>query len=315
MKVLVVGDVIIDRYTHGKRKGISAETPTVVAKFDREEMFVGGAGLVVRHLLRLGNEVTLLTTCWMDPIALWQPFLQQTDELTQDERNRLTIETLNLPDWRITEKRRYFVDAYKMVQYDVTNEGKYDHNSSRAFGEKFRQILDRGFHAVVVSDNRHGVLDYDIAFKIVDLCLYKKVHLYVDSQVSQHSSNHSCYHGANHIFLNDREMDAVCDEAQESGFLYDPSKGPAAFCSRFLEANVIHKMGERGAELYQLGGQVVTDPGFKVNAVDTCGAGDAFLAGYVHWGTLEGANRWAALSTTKMGTIVPKLEELEGIKR
>ena len=66
-RVLVVGDVILDTYVYGKKLGVSAETPTVVAEYDRTETFVGGAALVARHLLRLGAEVSFAV--WLPPTS------------------------------------------------------------------------------------------------------------------------------------------------------------------------------------------------------------------------------------------------------
>jgi sugar/nucleoside kinase (ribokinase family) len=81
----------------------------------------------------------------------------------------------------------------------------------------------------------------------------------------------------------------------------------------FGVTSLILKRGENGASYYD-GFSFYTVNGCDVSVVDTCGAGDAFLAAYVaSGGDLHYANRWAALSVTKYGTEVPKLEEIEGI--
>jgi D-beta-D-heptose 7-phosphate kinase/D-beta-D-heptose 1-phosphate adenosyltransferase len=62
MKVLVIGDIIIDRYIYGTSTRLSPEAPVPVVKYLREVETVGGAGLVYENLKSLGVNVTLLET-------------------------------------------------------------------------------------------------------------------------------------------------------------------------------------------------------------------------------------------------------------
>ena len=62
MKVLVLGDVIIDKYIYGTSERLSPEAPVPVVKYRREVESLGGAGLVYENLKSLGVDVTLLQT-------------------------------------------------------------------------------------------------------------------------------------------------------------------------------------------------------------------------------------------------------------
>jgi D-beta-D-heptose 7-phosphate kinase/D-beta-D-heptose 1-phosphate adenosyltransferase len=59
MKVLVLGDVIIDKYIYGTSERLSPEAPVPVVKYRREVESLGGAGLVYENLKSLGVDVTL----------------------------------------------------------------------------------------------------------------------------------------------------------------------------------------------------------------------------------------------------------------
>lgn len=310
MKVLVIGDVIIDRYTRGKKRGVSAETPTVVAEFEKEEVFVGGAGLVARNLLRLGAEVVLCTTA---DVQLRDVIANSTDCPTTEELYRLSVNTYSMVNWTVTEKRRYYVDDYKMVQYDVLNKGTYVHHGEAFFLQNFERSLGGigdvpKVDAVVVCDNRHGVLTQNIAEKIISMCKELEIPVYVDSQVSQNSSNHLWYTGADWILLNMGEATSLMHYAFPKPMMaHDYSR----LCT-LLRSGIVVKMGASGAMAYTFDGKYRISPGVKVNAVDTCGAGDAFLAAFVNFkNDLDAANRWAAISTTKVGTVVPSLAEME----
>lgn len=306
MKVLVIGDVIIDRYTHGRKLGVSAETPTVVGEFVREDVYVGGAGLVARNLLRLGCEVGLLTVSSEGPDYLMKIMRDQTDPLWSREAEMFIPFVMRGTHWRFTEKRRYFIDEYKMVQYDVLNSSAHSSNSEKLFLEEFMNDLHvLKPQAVVICDNRHGVLSQVIVQKILEKCKEKEIVTYVDSQVSQKKSNHWWYAGADWILANNIEaldLTAASEEPREMANL------PKLFGSNFVV-----KLGAAGAMMFTKDGASEYSQGFKVDVVDTCGAGDAFLAAFVAHKDLNTANCWAALSTTYKGTIVPRIDDLEKV--
>ena len=62
MKVLVIGDVIIDKYIYGTSERLSPEAPVPVVKHLRKVETLGGAGLVYKNLKSLGVDVTLFDT-------------------------------------------------------------------------------------------------------------------------------------------------------------------------------------------------------------------------------------------------------------
>ena len=59
-RVLVVGDVMLDRYWHGATSRISPEAPVPVVRFTHEEVRLGGAANVAHNLRAFGASVRLL---------------------------------------------------------------------------------------------------------------------------------------------------------------------------------------------------------------------------------------------------------------
>ncbi len=68
-RVLVVGDVMLDRYWHGVVDRISPEAPVPVVRMEREEDRLGGAGNVAFNVRALGGQATLLTVTGDDAAA------------------------------------------------------------------------------------------------------------------------------------------------------------------------------------------------------------------------------------------------------
>jgi D-beta-D-heptose 7-phosphate kinase/D-beta-D-heptose 1-phosphate adenosyltransferase len=62
-RILVVGDVMLDRYWHGKATRVSPEAPVPVVKVGSEEGRPGGAGNVALNLAALGSAASLAKTC------------------------------------------------------------------------------------------------------------------------------------------------------------------------------------------------------------------------------------------------------------
>lgn len=322
MKVLVLGDVIVDRYTYGKALGLSAETPTVVARWEREETFVGGAGLVARNLVRLGANVTLIYVngpAGPNFFNVARAFDDSSDPIVGLEKMRLDDRFVMLPGFNVVQKRRYFVDGCKLLQFDVLNEGEHDAASESVLIDHDLSAGSLGgYDAVLACDNRHGFFDEPVARALVERCSDAGVSLYVDSQVSQKRSNHEWYAGCRAMFMNERELLSV---AEQRGLLFSserPVFDVADALARELRCGIVLKMGKDGAAIC---GDVKFPrwrekdrrvAGRTVKVVDTCGAGDAFAAAFVFsQGDLDFANRWAALSTTYSGTRVPEWRDLE----
>ena len=68
-RVLVVGDVMLDRYWYGTVERISPEAPVPVVRVDREEERLGGAANVALNVRTLGARATMLTVLGKDRAA------------------------------------------------------------------------------------------------------------------------------------------------------------------------------------------------------------------------------------------------------
>ena len=60
IRVLVIGDIMLDKFEYGKVERISPEAPVPVFKFSHEKKMLGGAGNVVANLVTLGCKTTFI---------------------------------------------------------------------------------------------------------------------------------------------------------------------------------------------------------------------------------------------------------------
>jgi len=64
LKVLVIGDTIVDEYITCEPLGMSQEDPTIVVSPLASNKFIGGAAIVASHAKTLGADVKFLLCCW-----------------------------------------------------------------------------------------------------------------------------------------------------------------------------------------------------------------------------------------------------------
>src|ERR1700733_5899685 len=85
-RVLLIGDVILDEYRWGTALGLSAETPTIVARDDSTSISWGGAGLLCRNILALGGTVKFTSLVGDDE------FRQYTGQFQHDNLTKVFLE-------------------------------------------------------------------------------------------------------------------------------------------------------------------------------------------------------------------------------
>ncbi len=300
-KVLLIGDTILDIYTYGSAMGLSAETPTIVARRKEVKHTLGGAALVCRNLLELGAAVQFVTLVGAD---------EEAARVREFAAPKLTMLPVVDPGRPTTVKHRFWVDGYKLFQLDQRD----DTAISEAIAEQVYAQVEKSLpqsDIVVISDYRHGLLSPAVVSTLLPKLLASGKPVYVDSQVSQNASNHTLYNGGCIICLNLKEARCI-----DPKFTPDGDANSFAGLNRELGTDrIIIKLGSDGA-MFQSGASVVHAPASKVNVVDTTGAGDTFLSAFCLVGpddpesALILANAWAGLAVQIHGTVPPRKEDL-----
>ena len=147
-RVLVVGDVMLDRFVYARVSRISPEAPVPVLAVEREMAALGGAGNVARNIASLGGRATLIGGKGKDAAG------DRMDELLAHEpgiENGLLTST----DGRTTEKIRYIADQQQMMRAD--SESPWPDAASGAALAAIRDVI-ADHDALVISDYAKGFL-------------------------------------------------------------------------------------------------------------------------------------------------------------
>ena len=148
MRMVVVGDYILDRYHSCDATGVAAESPMMSLRLLKSDDFDGGAAIVASHLAGLGCEPTLITAV-------------TDDEAGQRAEARLTAAGVDVAAMRdrraLSTKHRYLVDATKMIKVDDATTSPLDSGQSKRLCESILDAAD-GAAGVIFADFGYGVI-------------------------------------------------------------------------------------------------------------------------------------------------------------
>ncbi len=285
-KILLLGDTILDIYSYGKEVCKSSDSDAAEVEENKISVFFGGASLVASNILELGGQVIFFSVVGNDEAARYY-----------DNFSHLKLEKHFFVDGSrpTTVKKRFWAGDKKLFQANLADNRCIDPRIEEKLFQEIEPFI-KGIDAIVTLDAQHGFMTKNLIANIVSLAKKYKKPLYVDSQISHRPSNHHLYRGADCLFLNQKEAEAI--DVHSLG-----------------TANFVIKLGDKGSEAW-FDNKCIRSGAYAVKVVDPCGAGDAFLAAFALGDrdaleeSLAVANTWAALSTTVRGTLPPKKIDL-----
>src|SRR3989338_5508498 len=207
LNVLVIGDVMLDKYWYGDTSRISPEAPVPIVHVQQNEERPGGAGNVALNLNALGVNVDLLAMVGDDNHGK-----NLTTLFANANINCYLQQIKGLPT--IT-KLRVLGRNQQLIRLDF-EEGFSSVDKRELFAEYKKQLLKAG--SVVLSDYGKGVLSH--AKELIALARMENVPVLVDPK----SQDFSIYEGASLITPNLKEFEAVVgrcrndSEIAEKGF-------------------------------------------------------------------------------------------------
>ncbi|MBI4371693.1 MAG: adenylyltransferase/cytidyltransferase family protein [Elusimicrobia bacterium] len=265
LKVLVVGEAIVDEYVYCDAIGKSSKEPTLVVRREGEERFAGGALAVANHAAAFAGRVTLLTLLGDSPSH--EAFAR--GKLRPNVRPRF----LRRPGSPTIVKRR-FVERYhftKLLEVYEINDALMEAPRRRALRAALERELGR-HDLVIVADYGHGMLDEDAAAFIAR----KARRLAVNAQSNAGNLGYHAvdrYPRADLACLTEAEM--RMESRDRRG---DLRRLVPLFSRRANFPRVIVTRGSNGCLAWSRGEGFREVPAFAGRVRDRVGAGDAFLS-------------------------------------
>jgi rfaE bifunctional protein kinase chain/domain len=265
-RVHVVGDIIVDTFTHTSMIGGQTKTPTISVLFEKKTEYIGGAGVVAEHLRAAGADVAFSTVLGEDPLK----------DFVLEGLSKSGVECRPVIDKTrpTTNKNAIISGGYRLLKVDTLDNRSI---SDEIVLSLAKAIATEKSEALVFSDFRHGMFNRRTIPTLTD-AIPARMYKVADSQVASRWGNITDFQGFDLITPNEREARFALGD-QDSGIrplaaeLYD-----AARCK-----TLILKLGERGVLTCRHGDHQALDSFFVVDSfvdrlVDGVGAGDALLA-------------------------------------
>ena len=256
--VLVVGDVMLDRYWYGPTGRISPEAPVPVVKVDQVEERPGGAANVAMNIAALGGHARLVGLTGID-----EPARALSEKLSSLD---VRCDFVTLPDYPTITKLRVMSRGQQMIRLDF--EEGFHNVPADVILPRMEQALASS-KVVVLSDYAKGALEHVQA--MIQLSRKSGIAVMVDPK----GADFERYRGATLLTPNLSEFEAVAGKTQSEEDLV--AKG-LALIERFeLEALLVTR-SEHGMTLLQKDQEPLHMPTQAKEVYDVTGAGDTVIS-------------------------------------
>ena len=186
MRVMVIGDVMVDKYVYGNADRISPEAPVPVIEVRNAAAHPGGAANVAMNIRSLGATPLLFSVIGNDHDAI---LLE--DLLTE---HKVSAKHMLRADERITtSKMRVLARQHQLLRIDHEMQDALSPETAEKFDAQVAQALKRNKPDVVIlEDYDKGVLSASRIRMIIDLCNQLEIPVVVDPKKAHFFSYHGC---------------------------------------------------------------------------------------------------------------------------
>lgn len=257
--VLVVGDVMLDRYWHGPTARISPEAPVPVVKVEQIEERPGGAANVALNVAALGGKVNLIGLVGIDEAA---------NVLVKNLKSvHVNTDFVSVPNFPTITKLRILSRHQQLLRLDF--EEGFDSIDSTEMLDKMHSSLTRQPSVVILSDYNKGSLA-DVQ-KMIQLAKKFNSLVLVDPKGAEFEK----YRGATLLTPNLAEFEAVVGKCHSEKELVE--RGLALIKDLDLDALLVTR-SEHGMTLLREGHEPLHLPTQAQEVYDVTGAGDTVIS-------------------------------------
>ena len=302
MKILVIGDIMLDEYIYGECNRISPEAPVQVFEYMRSENRLGGAANAANNLSSFGFEVDLIGLVGNDENA--------TKLLSFSKKTNINFHLINIKGFTTIVKQRYVQDNHQILRVDYENKIKSLRSNQDVIYYKISELLSKNaYESIIISDYNKGIIDSSVIKRIND---NYDVKVFVDPKINDVHR----YEGSYLIKPNKKEAELMV------GFDLDNENAIKKACEIISKtgkiANVIITLSGSGLAFYNSNNFEIIEAN-KVEVADVTGAGDTFMSALVFYYSKSNdiirachfANYCSSIVVSKFGTSILTQKEIK----
>ena len=303
LKILVVGDIMLDRFIFGTVDRISPEAPVPIVKSTKEKYSLGGCGNVLRNLINLGIQGSIFSAVGKD----------YAGRLILDKLKKIIkyhIEILEFQTMQTTEKMRIVAEGQQVVRvdWDAKNLTKDDY---KILLKQMPQNIN-GSDAVIISDYNKGLCTEGIVRGIIQKAKVLNIPIFIDPK----GTDWHKYEGVDLITPNKKEAESIVNYKLNSD--NDFKKAGIEICNNLNIASCLITRGSDGMS-YITSKEYYHIKSEAKEIFDVSGAGDtviaafssAIVAGFNPKAATVFSNRAAGIVVGHIGTTAITASELK----
>jgi rfaE bifunctional protein nucleotidyltransferase chain/domain len=264
-KVLVVGDLIIDRYIYGSVMGKSGKEPHMVFGEKFQEMYIGGSSVIANHISEFAKKITLVSDFGNE--------LKIKNLLSKTLKKNILHIKLKVNKNQNTCIKTRFID--NLTKYKLFGSYLIPNLDDINFHKKLNENLDKLIakqDIIIVADFSNNFFDLNSLKKI------RQSKKFICG-MAQKNSNNAFFHTINHL----KNFDLLCiNEGELRNELKDKKTKIELIAKQFVKKNnlkyLVVTMGVSGSLLFDSKLNKYFCPAFNAKPVDKVGAGDSMLA-------------------------------------
>ena len=314
LRVLTLGDLIIDDYINCEPLGMSQEDPTLVVSPIERRRFVGGAGIVAAHAAGLGATSNLVSVAGTDSAKD-----HAVKELNRVKVNACLLEDASRPT---TVKERYRSHGKTLLRVSHLHQSAVSIDLQALIIEQVRRLLNNT-DLLIFSDFNYGVLPQSVVDAVTTLAREKGVLVAADSQSSSQLGDIGRFKGVDLLLPTEREA-RVSTQNREDGLVVLAEQLRQKSNTRFI----LLKMGQDGVLIHapsEAADGWLTDQVEALNKFpkDVAGAGDSMMvasaltlaAGGSIWEAACIGSMAAAVQVGRVGNVPLAVDDLTTLFR
>jgi rfaE bifunctional protein kinase chain/domain len=257
-RILVLGDLMLDKYLWGNVGRISPEAPVPIVEVHKDTSCLGGAGNVCHNLRSLDAFPIPVGVVGDDQAGDWiRKSIPDSSGIFVDKKRPTTVKT------------RIIAHHQQVVRVDQEEKKSI----SRAMEEKiFDFIQANTFEGILISDYNKGLLTKSLMAKLLPYARKKKISVFVDPKVD----NFFSFSPVTLINPNHTEAEQIVHHACDTDSQVE--KAGAKILSRIDAKYMILKRGEHGMTVFEKGKKEIHIPTIAKEVFDVTGAGDTVIA-------------------------------------
>jgi D-beta-D-heptose 7-phosphate kinase/D-beta-D-heptose 1-phosphate adenosyltransferase len=298
-KVLVLGDLMLDRYIWGAVSRISPEAPVPVVEVQKDSLCLGGAGNVAQNLRSLGARPILTGVVGDDLEGRWVRDNAVESRGVFVDKSRPT-----------TVKTRIIAHHQQVVRVDLERKGTLPAELEKKL---LRFMGSEEYDGLLVSDYNKGIVNPSLMAKALPMAKERGIPVFVDPKVP----HFRLYSPVTLITPNHFEAEKIVGHGCETDA--EVEKAGVEILSLISSRYLIIKRGERGMAVFEQKRRPLHIPTVAREVFDVTGAGDtviaaaalALLAGASIGEAARIANAAAGIVVGKIGTATVTPEELK----